>query len=100
MINLKKINIIYDGNYDDVDIISIPDHIFLKSREIVQEFLLWEAPEEDSDYWMVLENKRYCVVETKGFVKWLNTFYCGELEKAHIVKEKTHYCSEYDIIEF
>lgn len=97
---MTKINIVFDDALNDVDIIAVPDNVAPKVEEICQEFLLWDAPDNDSDYWMVVGDRKYSVAETNGFIKWLNLYHCSESEKAFIVKEKTTYCPQYKTIYF
>ncbi len=70
-----NINIVYDNMYNEADIIAIPDEIFDKLDIIVKEFIhwqYWESPKDDCDYWTIINGKKCTVLETKGFVKWLN----------------------------
>ncbi len=97
---MTKVNIIFDGFINDVDIIAIPDEIVYKINEIGQEFLHWKAPIEDNDYWIVINGEICSVAETDGFIKWLNSTYCKTLEKAYVVSRNTTYCPKYEIIDF
>ena len=97
-----KVNVIYDDVYDDVDIIEVPETIFSRLDSIVREFLEWkrDAPICDEDYWTEINDRTYSVLETKGFVKWLNMIYCNEDESVAILKQHTDYCPLYECIEF
>ena len=97
---MKKVNIVFDGLLEDVDIISVPDEIVHRMEEIGQEFLCWVATTTDSDYLLAIEGKSYAVAETDGFIKWLNTYYCKNMDKAKIVIQHTNYCPQYLTIEF
>lgn len=95
-----KVNIVFDDVFDDADIIAIPNEIAHKIEEIGQEFLFWIPTTEDSDYWLLIDEKKCLVAETDGFIKWLNLNYCQDLEKAYIVERNTNYSPKYKIIEF
>ena len=91
---------IYDDILDDVDIIAIPDELKDDLGHIVNSFLEWKAPEDDEDFWDFSDGGKCYVVETVGFLKWLNNNYCHNINKAYIVEQNTNYCPEYDCIEF
>lgn len=94
------VNIVYDDVYDDVDIIAIPQEIFLNLKNIINNFLNWIPPKDDSDYWVILDGDLCMMIESEGFLKWLNTNYCPKDKQAYIVKKNTYYCPEYKSIEF
>lgn len=95
-----KVNIVFDDLFDDADIIAIPDKIFSRIEEIGQEFLHWVPTAEDSDCWTLVNGKRCNIAETDGFIKWINTTYCKDLEKCFVVARNTNYDSTLKIIEF
>ena len=97
---MTKVNIVYDDFFDGADIIAIPDELVSKIEAIGQEFLYWAPQATDSDYWVIIDGRRICTTETKGFIKWLNSNYCANTEKAYIVSQNTNYNPEYPIIEF
>lgn len=97
---MTKVNIVFDGIFEDADIIAIPDEIAPKIEEMGQEFLEWVPNAEDSDYWMFIDGRKYLVAETSGFIKWLNSYYCSKEEKAYVLKRNTNYCPQYKMIEF
>ena len=97
---MTKINIIFDDDFDDVDIIMVPDEIVSKIEEIGQEFLDWIPSAKDSDYWTIVNGRKCLVAETDGFIKWLNSFYCQKLEKAYVIARNTNYCPKHKIINF
>ena len=100
---MKKVNIIYDDEFQDVDIIAIPDDIFGDVDKLGALFIQWvieSAPKDDRDYWSIKNGEYLLIIETIGLVKWLNNHYCKNGSKAYIVEQHTSYCSEYQSIEF
>lgn len=97
---MTKVNIIFDNNLDDTDVITMPDEIATKLDKIGQEFLDWVPSAEDEEYWAIIDGRKYLVAETDGFIKWLNARYCQENEKASVISRNTKFCPEYKSIEF
>ena len=97
---MVEINIVFENELNDVDIIAIPDEIALDIDKICQEFFNWLPSAKGNDYWTIIDGKKYNVAETVGFIKWLNSSYCQGTEKAYIVKEHTNYCLDNESIEF
>ena len=96
---MTEVNIIFDGMFNDADIIVIPDAISSEIEKIGQEFLDWVPSAEDSQYWMIKNGEKCSVVETDGFVKWLNDNY-REFEKAYVIERNTNYNPENKSVEF
>ena len=99
---MVNINIVYEEQYEDTDIISLPDEIYADLNSIINEFMafLKYAPKDDSDYWIEIDGVLCSVLETVGFIKWLNNTYCMGTEKAVIIKQHTDYDPKYDMIEW
>lgn len=97
---MTKVNIVFDSMFEEADIIVIPDELTSKIEAIGQEFLDWLPNTNDSDYWTIIDEQKYLVAETDGFIKWLNSYYCSETEKAYVLMKKVKYCPLYKVIEF
>lgn len=97
---MTNINIVFEYDFNDVDIIAIPSEISYKIIELGQEFLDWHGPKDDPDYWGVENGRTYQIAETVGFVKWLNMFHCLNEKKAYIVTQHTDYNPEYLSLDF
>lgn len=95
-----KVNIVFDNDFEDADIIAIPDEIASEIDTITQEFLDWVPRASDSDYWTIIDGRKCSVAETDGFIKWLNSCYCAKTEKAYVVARNTNYCSQYKVVDF
>ena len=97
---MTKVNIVFDDIFDDADIIAVPDELIPRIEEISQEFLFWKPSLDDKDNWLITDGKICLVKETDGFIKWLNSTYCKNIEKAYVIVRNTNYCPDYKIIEF
>ena len=97
---MAKINIVFENDFEDADIISIPDYLLPTIVEIGQKFLNWIPSADDNDYFTIIAGRQYFVAETDGFVKWLNTYDCRDTEKAFVVSSHTNIGSEYKTLEF
>ena len=89
---MEKVNIIYDDEMDDVDIIAIPKEMCREIENLVQSYMEWlmeSAPKDDEDYWITINGKRFSNLETVGFVKWLNNYYCNNSGKVSIIEQHT-----------
>ena len=95
-----NINIVFDGAFEDADIIAVPDEIAPEIKEIGQQFLDWVPNAKEKDYWTIINEQRIVVAETDGFIKWLNSCYCTGKNKAFVVARNTNYCPRYKTIEF
>ena len=97
-----NINIVYEEEYNDTDIIALPDEIYDNLNKIVDEFIAYlkYAPKDDIDYWVEIDGVLCSNLETVGFIKWLNNTYCTGKQKAVIVKQHTNYVPEYETIEW
>lgn len=94
-----NVNILYDGQYSDVDIISIPQTIEHHIGLLAQEYLDWIPPDDDVDNWVVLNGIKCISKGADGFVNWLNSVYCLE-NKACVIKRNVPICTTYPTVEF
>ncbi len=97
---MKRVNIVFDDIFDDADIIAIPDEIFSHIEEIGQNFLHWVLTTEDPDYRKIINGRKCIIVESDGFIKWINATYCNSLEKSYVLARNTDYDPTLKIIEF
>jgi len=99
---MKGINIVYDNNEEDVDIVTVPDYVSDNISAVVQEFFDWLDLNDTHEYWMTDSNGlKYLEIETVAFIKWVNTFYGGnETEKSGLVLAHTKLNKNYDCAEF
>ena len=91
------------GDDNDVDIIEIPIEL---SKDIMRlaysydTWVLYEAPRDDSDFWVNKNGKEIPNLETAGFIKWLNKYHCKKNRKAVIIKQHTAFVSGIRCIEW
>lgn len=98
---MKLINIIY-GDYNDADILLVPDQVCQNLDEIARSFLLWISETKDHGYWKVADDgHEYLEFGTDEFVKWLRDNY-GNLEsdEIKIVESNTKYNPQYPFTDF
>ena len=99
---MKLVSILYDDMYDETDIIAIPDDLFEDLDNIVNRFER-EWPYENEDYILKFKKNENVIgvnLETDGFVRWLNKYYCIHGEKAKVVMQNVPHKQEYYTIEF
>lgn len=100
---MENVYVIYDDVIEDADVIAVPNEIYQDIEKLANVFMEWlteDVARKDQEYWRTLNGKQYLNIETKGFVKWLNIYYCKECDKAYIVKQHTEYYPKYKCIEF
>lgn len=99
--NMTYFNIVYENLKDDVDIISVPNHIAVRMETLSQLFLHWLPHADDNEiYWRVINGKKCSICETDGFIKWLNENYCKSGQKAKIVKQHVKFVEGYKSVDF
>ena len=97
---MTNINIVFDGEFDDVDIIAVPDNITNNIVDISKEFLEWVCVVKGGSYTKTVNGHTYINAETDGFIEWLNSYYCTGFKKAYVVARNTSYHPLYKSIEF
>lgn len=99
---MQKIIVLYDENYNDVDILSVPDRIASCINDYGQSYCRWlESADVAPDLRRVVNGVKCTILETEGFVGWLNSNVIkdGE-EKATILQTNTVFCEGYPVVEF
>lgn len=99
---MQFINIIYGDDYNDADILLVPDIVCIKLDEIVQSFFDWLTVTKDHGYWRLNSNgDLYLSAGTDAFVMWLRDRYGHlESEEIRVIKKNTVYNPSYPIAEF
>jgi len=100
---MKLINVVYEEDYEDVDILSVPDYIYENIENEVQLYFDWLFDKSSShDYWKKNEKGgEYIDCDTDAFVNWLNEYKLdSNSEKVYIIQSHTIYHPEYKSAEF
>lgn len=97
---MKKINVLFADEYDDVDILLVPDHIAESIETVTQQFFDWTSINQS--HFMVTDEhgNQFKSVGTNEFIWWLNTHYIIGSEKATILESHTTYRPDYPTSEF
>ena len=93
---MRGINLLFDEDYQDVDILEVPEKIAANIESIVREFNAWLCIPCNGARFLVetASEKKVLAIGTKEFVWWLNNVKLEEFdekEKVKIVKQHTDY---------
>ena len=71
---MQKINVVYDGCLENVDILLVPDDVADDIERITQEFFNWLAVPENGDRFRtaVIDGRKFLSIGTDEFIWWLN----------------------------
>lgn len=99
---MKHINIVYDDNFDDVDIIAVPDNIARNIESIVNEFMEWLSVPKNRQNFMVqsAEGNLVLSVGTDEFLWWLNCVKLAADARAVLVCQHTVFISGLPVASF
>ncbi len=98
---MKLINVVFEDDLDDVDIIEVPDFIANDLNKYADGFIKWLCCTQDTRF--IKKNKNgntYYVCETDGFLYWLNNFVINAEERAVLVLEHVMFDNRYNRIDF
>lgn len=89
---MLKINVVFEEDYNDVNIILVSKSVYDNLDVICQQFLDWIPSQTENELFVQRDEKgaEVFICETEGFVWWLNKFYLKN-EHAAIVKKHTIY---------
>lgn len=95
------LNIVFEDSTDDVDIVYIPDNMINKIDLYAQDFCDWlNSNRITTDYYVVVNGRKFINLDTEGFVRWLNKYICLGDDKAYIVEQHTRQQNCYKTIDF
>ena len=94
---MRSVNLLFEEEYDDVDIISVPDEIADNIDDVAQLFFKWLwIPENRQHFYVTLpDGKEALGIDTKEFLWWLNHVFLSSGKKAEIILQHTKYQPEY-----
>lgn len=99
---MKRINIVFEYDYEDVDIMLVPDEIADNIEAIVREFNTWLYNPENRHRFLI-ENADGTTVLGIGsleFLWWLNNYRIRNDESAMIIEQHTSYCPQLPMADF
>ena len=99
---MRKVIVLFDEQYDDVDILVVPERIAENINYYGQSYCRWlESPEVDPKLCTIVNGVKCTILETEGFVGWLNSNVIkDDEEKATILQTNTVFCEGYPVVEF
>ncbi|MHB1453661.1 MAG: hypothetical protein ACYCYM_06890 [Saccharofermentanales bacterium] len=100
---MKLVNVVYEEDFSDVDILSVPEYIYENIESEVQLFNDWLFDKSSHhDYWEMNEKGgEYIECGTDAFVNWLNEFRLNEnSEKVITIQSHTIFHPDYKSAEF
>lgn len=99
---MKRVCVVFDDEFDDVDIILVPDDIADNIECVVWEFNQWlRMPENRSRFVIrIIDGYEMISINTEEFVWWLNQFRIDAAQKAIILIQHTELVSDYPRAEF
>ena len=99
---MEKVIVIYDEHYNDVDVLGIPSKIVKNIIDLGKMYCEWlYSHHNDPQFCTVVNGVKCTILETEGFVNWLNfTVLKDDAEKATILETNVQFREGYPIVEF
>ena len=99
---MKKLNLVYEYNYKNVDIVLVPNEVADHIDQVVQTFQDWLTnPQNSEPFARYTENGfRYLTIGTNEFVWWLNNICYPNGEKTTVLERSVYYYPEYPMADF
>ena len=99
---MEIINVVFDGDYEDVDIILVPESIVDEIEIYLQSFFDWATDTPNRKKYEVTDQFGRIVVSlgTVEFVNWLNQCILAPPEQAGILEQHTTFLANKPVIEF
>lgn len=99
---MKYINLVYGDDYEDVDILQVPDEIAENINNVMWDFFRWtDLPENKQQLLVTNVNGEIGVgIDTEEFLWWLNNVRIFDGSTAVIVKQHTRLWQGYPIADF
>ncbi len=101
---MKRVNIVYDGDFADCDIIIVPDNMLPSMRDYLESIFAWLENNRKREtlpegYYSLINGIKYPALNTQGIVNWLNRFIFGGMVVVSVYKEHTRFDPKYPFIE-
>ena len=100
--SMKKVNVVFDEDYSDVDIILVPESILPGIDSYLQAFFDWAVTVPNRKKYEIVDRSGKTVVSlgTIEFVNWLNEHVLCLPECATILEQHTECLPEVPVIDF
>ena len=93
---MKQINLVFEDDFSDVDILLVPDYVAENIDHIVLEFNKWLLkPENRLQFLAPYKGKMELAIGTEEFLWWLNNCFIQENDASTILKQHTTLCPTY-----
>lgn len=90
---MKLINLVFDEELNEVDILEVPDHIADNIEHYVVEFNRWLFdPENRKRFLAPYKGHLELAIGTEEFLWWLNFYHSSEKESSTIIRQHTTFC--------
>ena len=87
---MKLINLVYDDELDEADVLEVPDYIADNIEYYVMEFNGWLFdPENRQRFLAPYKGRMELAIGTEEFVWWLNCYHASEKEASTIIGQHT-----------
>ena len=99
---MKNVIVLFDEQYDDIDILSVPEKIAENINDYGQMYCRWlESPDVVPALSTVVNGVNVVILETKGFVDWLNSSILkNDEQKVTILETHVHFREGCPVVEF
>ena len=93
---MKPINLVFENDLSDVDILFVPDYVAENIDHMVLEFNKWLLkPENRIKFLAPYKGKMELAIGTEEFLWWLNNCLIQEDENSTVFKQHTTFCPTY-----
>ena len=102
---MKIINIVFDGDFHDVDLLKVPDYIAEDIEKITQNFFNWVVHPDNRGLFMKTIHtnqglKEYLCVGTEEFIWWLRKFAVVNDDTITLLAQHVSFHPEYPSADF
>ncbi len=93
---MKAVNLVFGEDYNDVDILLVPDEIADNIDVVLRKFNKWlSIPENQNRFLVPYHGRMVLGIDTKEFLWWLNNCEMLDNQESTILKQHTAYQPDY-----
>lgn len=97
---MRLINLLFEYDYDDVDVVLVPDYIAENIESVTQLYHKWTWEDKTHFGWKKApDGHMYVECGTELFLWWLNNYF-REYGESTLVEAHTKYVPEYPTADF